>query len=84
MVDATVDETLHTAHGLTEFVRCVVEGEPGGYRARATGSQSSGVLRSLSLGQGLIVAPPDVTTIERGSKVRVLLLNDEAVAAPPV
>lgn len=84
VVDATVDEALHTAHGLTEFVRCVVEGEPGGYRARATGSQSSGVLRSLSLGQGLIVAPPDVTTIERGSKVRVLLLNDEAVAAPPV
>jgi molybdopterin molybdotransferase len=83
-VDATLDATMHTAKGLTEFVRCTLEGEPGAYRARATGSQSSGVLRSLSLGQGLIVAPPDVTTIERGSRVRVMLLNDDAVAVPPV
>ena len=72
-VDATLDETVHTAAGLTEFVRCIVEGEPTAYRARATGSQSSGVLRSLSLGQGLIIAPPEVTTIERGSRVRVML-----------
>jgi molybdopterin biosynthesis enzyme len=65
-------------------VRCTLEGEPGTYRARATGSQSSGVLRSLSLGQGLIVAPPEVTTIEPGSTVRVILLNNDAVAEPPV
>jgi molybdopterin molybdotransferase len=84
VVDATLDDTMHTANGLTEFVRCTLEGEPGAYRARATGSQSSGVLRSLSLGQGLIVAPPEVTTIERGSIVRVMLLNGDAGAVAPV
>jgi molybdopterin molybdotransferase len=84
IVDATLDETVRTASGLTEFVRCTVDGEPGTYRVRPTGSQSSGVLRSLSLGQGLIVAPPEMSSIARGSRVRVMLLNDDAVATPPV
>src|SRR5262249_35256863 len=82
MVDATLDEPVRTASGLTEFVRCLVEGEPGTYHVRATGSQSSGVLRSLSLGQGLIVAPPERTTLEGGSRVRVMLLHGDAMAAP--
>ncbi len=80
---ATAQERIQTARGLTEFVRCTVEGEPGAYRVRTTGSQSSGVLRSLSLGQGLIIAPPDVTTIEAGTSVRVMLLNNDAVDEPP-
>ena len=82
--DATLDETVHTAPGLTEFVRCILEGGASAYHARATGSQSSGVLRSLSLGQGLIIAPPPTHHLERGSRVRVLLLNGDAVATPPV
>lgn len=83
-VEAILDETVRTANGLTEFVRCTVVGEPGDYHARATGSQSSGVLRSLSLGQGLLVAPAAVATIEPGSRVRVMLLTGDAVLAPPV
>jgi molybdopterin molybdotransferase len=83
-VTAVADERIQTARGLTEFIRCTLEGEPGSYHARATGSQSSGVLRSLSLGQGLIVAPPEVTTIDPGSTVRVILLNNDAVVSPPV
>jgi len=81
---ATAEDRIHTARGLTEFVRCTVDGEPGAYRVRVTGSQSSGVLRSLSLGHGLIVAPPEVTTIEPGTGVRVILLNNDAVRNPPV
>ena len=83
-VTATAGERIQTARGLMEFVRCTLEGEPGAYHVRATGSQSSGVLRSLSLGQGLLVAPPEITTIEPGAAVKVILLNNEAVAAPPV
>jgi molybdopterin molybdotransferase len=83
-VSATLDDDLETAQGLTEFVRCILQGEPGSYRARATGPQSSGVLRSLSLGQGLIIAPPEVRTLRHGSVVRVLLLNGDAVSAAPV
>jgi molybdopterin molybdotransferase len=59
-------------------------GEPGAYRVRTTGSQSSGVLRSLALGNGLIVAPPDMHTIERGRSVRVIKLMEESASLPPV
>jgi len=83
-VRATVVDDLRTAAGLTEFVRCTLEADDSGYRARPTGSQSSGVLRSLSLGQGLIIAPPEVSTIERGTTVRVIRLAEEWAAAPPV
>ncbi|HXQ21974.1 MAG TPA: gephyrin-like molybdotransferase Glp [Candidatus Acidoferrales bacterium] len=81
---ATADQDIKTAPGLTEFVRCVLDGAPGAYRAGVTGSQSSGVLRSMSLGQGLIIAPPEVATITRGSAVRVMLLNGDAVAESAV
>ena len=84
VVQATLEEAVHTAKGLTEFVRGTLHGEPGAYRVRATGSQSSGVLRSMSLGQVLIVAPPQVSTMECGSVVRVIQLTDGAAAEPPV
>jgi molybdopterin molybdotransferase len=84
VVSATAEADIETAPGLTEFVRCTLEGEPGSYRVRATGSQSSAVLRSLSLGQGLIIAPPEIRTIARGTPVRVMLLNGDATATPPV
>jgi molybdopterin molybdotransferase len=83
-VRATLEESVRTAEGLTEFVRCTLEGEPGAYRARITGSQSSGVLRSLSLGQGLIIAPPDMRTLPSGSTVRVIKLGDDAAEESPV
>ena len=83
-VTAIADEDIKTAPGLTEFVRCMLNGEASAYRVRVTGSQSSGVLRSMSLGHGLIIAPPEVGTIARGSTVRVMLLHAEAAAEPPV
>jgi molybdopterin molybdotransferase len=84
VVTATAAESIRTAEGLTEFTRCTLAGEPGAYVARSTGSQSSGVMRSMSLGDGLLIAPPQVRTIEAGSLVRVLLLNGGGVATPPV
>ena len=61
----------HGAAGSPSSCAASWKANAGAYQARATGSQSSGVLRSLSLGQGLIIAPPDSTTLERGSRVRV-------------
>jgi molybdopterin molybdotransferase len=83
-VRATVEDDVHTAAGLTEFVRCTLDGEPHAYRARSTGSQSSGVLRSLSLGAGLMVVPAEVRTVVRGSEVRVIKLAEDAAAQAPV
>jgi molybdopterin molybdotransferase len=81
---ATLAETVKKAAGLTEFVRCSLEGPPDDYRARSTGTQSSGALRSLSVGDGLIVGPPDADVLRAGARVRVVMLApDAAVAAPP-
>ncbi|MGH7786290.1 MAG: molybdopterin molybdotransferase MoeA [Candidatus Binatia bacterium] len=81
---ATLTDPLQKAGGLTEFVRCRLEGTPDDYRVRSTGTQSSGVLRSLSLGDALIVGPADVTSLPAGARVRVVLLAaDAAAAAPP-
>lgn len=78
---ATMAEAVPKATGLTEFVRCRVTGPPERYEVRSTGSQSSGVLRSLSLGDGLIVGPPEVGVLEEGRRVRVVLLGSDAGAA---
>ena len=47
----------------------------GGYGARLTGDQSSGILRSMVAADGLAVLPGD-TTIERGAVVDVIVLRD--------
>ena len=72
---ATMAKAVTKAPGLTEFVRCTLEGQPEDYQARSTGSQGSGVLRSLSLGDGLIVGPAEVSILEQGRRVRVIMLN---------
>lgn len=41
------------------------------------GAQGSGVLRSLSLAQGLIVAREEQTYLEKGGQVPVILLNHQ-------
>jgi molybdopterin molybdotransferase len=84
VVNATAAESVRTAEGLTEFVRCTLEGKPGAYLVRPTGSQGSHVLRSLSMGEALLISPPEVGTIAGGSAVRVMLLSGDGVPTPPV
>jgi molybdopterin molybdotransferase len=82
-VEATLSEEIAKANGLTEFVRCTLEQAAEGYTARSTGSQSSGVLKSLSLGDGLIVGPADQRVLSRGTRLRVVVLSGEAAGAAP-
>ena len=82
-VDAVADEDIPKAEGLTEFVRCQLDGAPEHYRVRPAGSQSSGVLRSMSVGDALAVGPPQVRVLARGSSVRAILLAPDAAAQTP-
>jgi molybdopterin molybdotransferase len=82
-VEAALAEEVAKANGLTEFVRCTLEGGADGYTARSTGSQSSGVLKSLSLGDGLIVGPAEQSVLPRGSRLRVVVLSAEAIGGEP-
>jgi molybdopterin molybdotransferase len=82
-VPARIEQPLKKAAGLTEFIRCALRGSAEDYVACSTGSQSSGVLRSMSLGDGLIVAPAAAATLNAGDVVRVIVLAPDAGSATP-
>lgn len=78
VVSATVGEDIPIARNLTEFVRCRLTQHNGRYAAHSTGTQSSGVLSSLSLGQGLIIGPQELTLLPKGTEVQVIVLDGDA------
>jgi molybdopterin molybdotransferase len=80
-VTATVSEDIPKTRGLTEFIRCRLERVHGQYQVHSTGSQSSGVLSSLSLGSGLIVGDPELPLLPKGMHVKVLVLNGDLFAS---
>lgn len=75
VVRAKMAHAMKTAPGLKEFIRCRLEQANGRLIASSTGPQSSGVLRSLSLAQGLIVAREDQTVLRKGSYAPAILLD---------
>ncbi len=56
------------------YLRVTLVPEAGGYGARLTGDQSSGILRSMVEADGLAVVPGH-TVIEPGGQVKVILLR---------
>jgi molybdopterin molybdotransferase len=56
------------------YLRVTLTADEGGYGARLTGDQSSGILRSMVDADGLAVLPGN-TVIEIGADVRVILLR---------
>jgi molybdopterin molybdotransferase len=82
-VEAEVDEDISTVEGLTEFVRCRLDGRADSYYVRPTGSQSSGVLRSMSAGDALAISPMGTALLKKGSRVRAIVLGRDAAAEQP-
>ena len=75
VIQGILEHDIRKGQGLKEFIRCRVQRAGADVFASSTGTQSSGVLKSLSLAQGLIVAHEDESLLEKGSKVPVILLN---------
>lgn len=61
--------------GRTEFIRVQLTCDAAGYIASSTGTQSSGVLMSMSRADGLLVVPSDSTGLLEGEQVTVQLLD---------
>ncbi|MEK7445752.1 MAG: gephyrin-like molybdotransferase Glp [candidate division NC10 bacterium] len=57
------------------YLRVTVTRGDGGFGARLTGEQGSGILRSMVAADGLAIIPGD-TTVGRGEDVRVMLLRE--------
>lgn len=72
---ATIDETIRS-DGRRSYLRVTLDKDNGRYIARLTGTQSSGVLTSMVLADGLLIVPENITEASAGSEFPVRLLRD--------
>jgi molybdopterin molybdotransferase len=79
---ATLGEPLRKKAGREHYVRVLLTREADRFVARTTGNQSSGVLRSMSLAQGLLICPAEATELGAGAEAEVLVLDPDTLAAP--
>ena len=74
-------ETLRKRPGRQHYVRVVLERDGAQWVARSTGYQSSGVLRSMALAQGLLMFPAAASELAAGAGADVLVLDPDVLAA---
>jgi molybdopterin molybdotransferase len=74
-VEAVIEDDIKNSDGRRVFSRAVVEKRGGRYFARLTGPQSSGMLSSMALANGLVIVPEDKPGVKRGEVVRVMMLD---------
>jgi molybdopterin molybdotransferase len=81
VVEARLAEDLHKKPGRLHFVRVTLERRDGQILARSTGSQSSGVLRSMTLAQGILLFPAEATQLRRGDSASVQVVDADFFAS---
>lgn len=74
-VPAVLEDSLKNQDGRRTYARAVVSKANGGYHAKLTGPQGSGILTSMSLANGLVVIPEDVPRVKAGDVVQVQMLD---------
>jgi len=75
-ITARLAHEIKVRPGRTTFVRVVLERDASGaYIARSTGTQSSGVLLSMALADGLLVIPASSPSLAAGEQATVQLLD---------
>ena len=82
LVRAVLAETLRKRPGRLHFVRVTLAREGDRLVAHSTGNQSSGVLRSMALAQGLLLFPAASTELAEGELADVQVLDPDVLAAP--
>ena len=82
LVRAVLGETLRKKPGRLHFVRVTLVRDGERLLATSTGNQSSGVLRSMALAQGLLVFPAAATELAAGATAEVHVLDADVLAAP--
>jgi molybdopterin molybdotransferase len=79
-VDAIVEDPVKNDSGRRLYNRAIIARRNGSYYARLTGPQGSGILKSMTLANGLVLIPEDKKAIQKGETVRALMLDwNEAV-----
>ena len=75
-VEAIMDDPIRNHDGRRVYARVqVYKDESGAYRAKSTGNQSSGVMSSMSLANGLAICHDDIGMIDAGEIAKVEMLD---------
>ena len=75
-IQAVMDDPIHNYDGRRIYARVrVYTNDSGDYHARLTGNQSSGVLSSMALANGLAICPDDIGMIDAGETATVEMLD---------
>ena len=80
VVEARLAESIQKPAGRLHFVRVELARRGAEILATPTGNQSSGVLRSMTEGTGLLVFAAEATRLEAGAVAKVQVLDDEFFA----
>jgi molybdopterin molybdotransferase len=75
-VDAVLQENIKKEKGYKFFVRGIIKNVKDGYSVKPTGPQGSGILRSMSLANGLIAADEGREILTKGETVKVIVIDD--------
>ncbi|HET6497227.1 MAG TPA: gephyrin-like molybdotransferase Glp [Thermoleophilia bacterium] len=82
-VHAVAEESMKASRRRTELRRCRLVRRQRGWAFTTTGPQGSGILRSMSQADGLVVVPPEHPKAAPGDEFLVMLLDGRAVERPP-
>lgn len=75
-VEAILEDRAENTAGRRNFIRVSVSRNGDGeYHARTTGAQGSGILTSITRGNGLLEMPPDVLEYQAGERVKITMLD---------
>ncbi len=78
-IRAKLEHDIRKSSERKEFIRARFSIIGGSFHVTATGPQGSGILRSMSLANCLIVIPEDVAEYKKGDFVIVQLINHEEI-----
>jgi molybdopterin molybdotransferase len=79
VLNAQITEDINKLKGRRHFVRGIFTIKEGKLFVRTTGSQSSGILKSMSDSNCLIIIPEDVEFIKSGTYVQIQLIGHNEI-----
>lgn len=74
-VRAIASERIENGDARRVYARAIVSKRDGQYHAALTGPQGSGILSSMALANALAIVPEEVSCVEPGDEVDVILLD---------
>lgn len=74
-VSALLEEDINKKSGKTHFMRGICWNEDGVFKVKTTGSQASGIQKSMILANCIIVIPKEITMVKKGEFVTIQILN---------